>query len=105
MRALSNGPLNLRASLAWSIQQLYRGQCRAVTMSCHFPRVGGFFMECGMETLIERYDRLVAEGVLTPDPVQQDVLPEFERVRADLAKPVKTGWFRKTPEPVTGLYL
>ena len=58
-----------------------------------------------METLIERYDRLVAEGVLTPDPVQQDVLPEFERVRADLAKPVKTGWFRKTPEPVPGLYL
>ena len=58
-----------------------------------------------METLIERYDRLVAEGALTRDSAQEAVLPDFERVRADLAKPVKKGWFRRTPEPVTGLYL
>ncbi|WP_135506686.1 cell division protein ZapE [Roseovarius aestuariivivens] len=58
-----------------------------------------------METLIERYERLVSEDKLTRDAAQEEVLPEFERVRADLEKPVKKGWFRKAPEPVKGLYL
>lgn len=58
-----------------------------------------------METLIQRYDRLVGDGTLTRDPAQEAVLPEFERIRAELAEPVKKGWFRKTPEPIKGLYL
>ncbi len=58
-----------------------------------------------METLPQRYDRLVAEGKLTRDPAQEAALPEFERIRADLAKPQKKGWFRKAPEPPKGLYL
>ncbi len=58
-----------------------------------------------METLIQRYDRLVDEGTLTRDPAQEAVLPEFERIRAELAEPVKKGWFRKAPDPVKGLYL
>lgn len=58
-----------------------------------------------METLIQRYDRLVDEGTLTRDPAQEAVLPEFERIRVELAEPVKKGWFRKAPDPVKGLYL
>lgn len=58
-----------------------------------------------METLREKYDRLVAEGVLTRDGAQEAVLPEFERIRAGLSEPVKKGWFRKAPEAPKGLYL
>ncbi len=58
-----------------------------------------------METLPNRYARLVAEGVLTPDPAQQAVMPEFERIREALGEPVKKGWFRKAPEAPRGLYL
>lgn len=58
-----------------------------------------------MTTLPDLYAAKVAEGALTPDPAQEAVLPEFERIRADLAKPVKRGLFRKAPEPVRGLYL
>ncbi|MEQ9257534.1 MAG: cell division protein ZapE [Roseovarius sp.] len=58
-----------------------------------------------METLPERYERLVAEGVLHRDSAQETLLPEFERIRAALAEPVKKGWFRKAPEPPKGLYL
>lgn len=55
--------------------------------------------------LPERYARLTAEGALTPDPAQQAVLPDFERIRAGLAAPVRKGWFRRAPEPPKGLYL
>lgn len=58
-----------------------------------------------MDTLADRYDRLVAEGALTRDPAQEAVLPEFERIRAGLARTAKKGWFRKAPEPPRGLYL
>jgi cell division protein ZapE len=58
-----------------------------------------------MEPLRTRYDRLVAEGGLTPDPAQEAVLAEFERIRAGLDQPRKRGWFRKPPEPPMGLYL
>ena len=51
------------------------------------------------------YARLVANGTLTADPAQEAVMPEFERMRAALAEPVKSGWFRKAPEPPKGLYL
>ena len=58
-----------------------------------------------MTTLPDLYAAKVAEGALTADSAQEAVLPEFERIRADLAKPVKRGLFRKAPEPVRGLYL
>jgi len=58
-----------------------------------------------METLAERYDRLVAGGALTRDPAQQAVLPEFERIRAGLSAPRRKGLFRRAPAPPRGLYL
>uniref|UniRef100_UPI003B53016A cell division protein ZapE n=1 Tax=Roseovarius indicus TaxID=540747 RepID=UPI003B53016A len=58
-----------------------------------------------MEKLPERYERLVDEGKLTRDAAQEAALPEFERIRAELAEPRKKGLFRKAPEPPKGLYL
>ena len=58
-----------------------------------------------METLPQRYERLVAEGALTHDAAQQAVLPEFERIRAGLAEAPKRGLFRRKAEPPRGLYL
>ncbi|MFC4668770.1 cell division protein ZapE [Seohaeicola nanhaiensis] len=55
---------------------------------------------------IERlYSERIAAGTLHPDPAQEAILPEFERIRAALAQPVKRGLFRKAPEPPKGLYL
>ncbi|WP_412551045.1 cell division protein ZapE [Shimia sp. MIT910701] len=59
-----------------------------------------------MDSLPEIYAARVADGTLHADDAQVAVLPEFERIRSDLAKPMKKSWFRKsTPEPVQGLYL
>jgi cell division protein ZapE len=58
-----------------------------------------------MTTLPELYAARVAKGALTRDPAQEAALPEFERIRAELAVPVKKGLFRKAPEPPKGLYL
>lgn len=59
-----------------------------------------------MDSLPEIYAARVADGTLHADDAQVAVLPEFERIRSDLGKPVKKSWFRKsTPEPVQGLYL
>lgn len=58
-----------------------------------------------MSDLIETYAKMVAAGDLAADPAQEAVLPEFERIRAALAQPVKRGFFRKAPEPIPGLYL
>lgn len=59
-----------------------------------------------MSTLPEKYAAKVADGTLHADDAQEAVLPEFERIRAELGKPVKKSWFRKsTAEPVRGLYL
>lgn len=58
-----------------------------------------------MTTLSELYAARVADGSLTRDPAQEAVLPEFERIRAALAEPVKKGLFRKAPEPPKGLYI
>ncbi|PIE14200.1 MAG: cell division protein ZapE [Rhodobacterales bacterium] len=55
--------------------------------------------------VITEYDTRVAAGGVTADPVQRAVLPEFERIRAGLAQPVKRGFFRKSAEPPKGLYL
>ncbi len=59
-----------------------------------------------MTDLISEYQALVDAGTLTADAAQLAVLPEFERIRAGLAEPVKKGLFRKkAPEPPKGLYL
>lgn len=47
----------------------------------------------------------MAAGTLKRDDAQEAVLPEFERIRATLAVPVKRGLFRKAPEAPKGLYL
>jgi len=64
------------------------------------PRYG-----CKMTDVSSLYAARVADGTLTPDPAQEAVLPEFERIRAALAAPVKRGFFRKAPPPPKGLYL
>ncbi len=51
------------------------------------------------------YDQKIADGALRPDPAQETVLPEFDRIREALLVPVKKGLFRKAPEPPRGLYL
>ena len=56
-------------------------------------------------TLQDDYATAVAAGKLTADPVQEAALQELERIRAALALPVKTGFFRKAPPPIMGLYL
>ncbi len=59
-----------------------------------------------MTTLPQIYAARVASGDLVADDAQEAVLPEFERIRAELSVPAKKSWFRKsTPAPVRGLYL
>lgn len=58
-----------------------------------------------MTSLSDIYAARIAAGDLHPDAAQQAVLPEFERIRAALAQPVKRGLFRKAPKPPKGLYL
>jgi len=58
----------------------------------------------------EIYQARVAEGRLTPDPAQEEVLPEFERIRRELSEAPRgrgglRGLFGRAPEPVKGLYL
>jgi cell division protein ZapE len=49
------------------------------------------------------------EGMIRPDPAQEAVLPEFERIRTELTAPppAKRGFFARAPkpEPIRGLYL
>ncbi|WP_299937105.1 cell division protein ZapE [uncultured Pelagimonas sp.] len=58
-----------------------------------------------MTSLHDIYDARVAAGTLKSDDAQLAALPELERIRDELAKPVKRGFFRKAPEPPKGLYL
>lgn len=58
-----------------------------------------------MTTLSQAYAARIDAGKLTSDPVQLAVLPALERVRAELAVPIKKGLFKKAPEPVRGVYL
>ncbi|MCA8881692.1 MAG: AFG1 family ATPase [Rhodobacteraceae bacterium] len=54
------------------------------------------------------YATRAAEGMIRPDPAQEAVLPEFERIRDALAAPPpKRGFFGRSarPEPIKGLYL
>ncbi|GHG81777.1 cell division protein ZapE [Pseudodonghicola xiamenensis] len=58
-----------------------------------------------MSDIFALYNARITEGALHRDSAQEAVLPEFERIRAALAKPVKRGLFRKAPPPPKGLYL
>lgn len=51
------------------------------------------------------YTQMIENGTLRPDPAQEAVIPEFDRIREGLMQPVKKGLFRKAPEPPKGLYL
>jgi cell division protein ZapE len=59
--------------------------------------------------VIDLYRRRLAEGHLSPDPAQEAVLPEFQRIAdwlAEQREPRGLGrLFRKPPEPARGLYL
>lgn len=59
----------------------------------------------GMTDLTSLYEARIADGSLTRDDAQEAVLPHFDRIHAELAKPVKRGFFRKAPPPPKGLYL
>ncbi|SHI80883.1 cell division protein ZapE [Wenxinia saemankumensis] len=59
-------------------------------------------------SVTEAYAARVREGALTPDPVQESLLPELDRIAEGLARqpPAKRSLFRRSaPEPVRGLYL
>jgi cell division protein ZapE len=57
-------------------------------------------------TLYDAYISEVKAGRLTEDAAQLAAVAALEQVRAGLAVPVpKRGFFRKTPDPVKGLYL
>jgi cell division protein ZapE len=60
-----------------------------------------------MTNLTTVYRDKIAKNELRPDPAQEAVLPQFDRISAGLrAPPVKHGLFRKKlPPPPKGLYL
>jgi len=58
-----------------------------------------------MTDLRTLYEEHVADGRLTPDPAQEAVLSEFDRIRTALMYPEKKGFFKRAPEPPKGLYL
>ena len=55
--------------------------------------------------LFSLYQERIDTGILRDDPAQRAILSEFERVRGELAAPVKKGFFRKAPPPPKGIYL
>ena len=56
-------------------------------------------------TVQDVYEAGVKAGTLTQDAAQLRVLPELERIRAGLAEPAKTRFFRKVLPSVPGLYM
>ena len=56
-------------------------------------------------SVTEAYERYIEAGHLTPDPVQQAILPRLDAIREGLNRPARKGLFRRAPEPVKGLYL
>ena len=60
-----------------------------------------------MTHMTDLYQARVDAGQIQPDPAQEAVLPEFDRIAEGLrAEPVKRGLFRKAVrEEVKGLYL
>ena len=62
------------------------------------------------KTMQAIYDELIADGQVTADPAQIHVLPVFEGIRAELAKPAEksrflNGFFAKQPDPIKGAYI
>ena len=58
-----------------------------------------------MTDLISLYQARIGNGTLTRDDAQEAVLPQFERIGAALAKPIKRRLFRKASPLPKGLYL
>ncbi|TLP69407.1 AFG1 family ATPase [Parasedimentitalea maritima] len=61
-----------------------------------------------MTNLTTLYTDKIAKGELRPDPAQEAVLPQFDRISDGLqAEPIKRGLFRRAtpPPPPKGLYL
>ncbi len=58
-----------------------------------------------MTRVQDHYAAKIADGTLHADPAQEAVLPEFERMRAALAAPVRKGLFKKAAPPPKGLYI
>jgi cell division protein ZapE len=58
-----------------------------------------------MADMRDTYNEMIEAGKLRPDPAQEAVLPEFDRIREALVNPPRKGLFRKAPEPPRGLYL
>ena len=56
-------------------------------------------------TIEDAYRAAVADGLLTQDAAQLGVMSELDRVKAALETPVKTGFFKKAPPPIPGLYM
>lgn len=56
-------------------------------------------------TMHRIYAAHVSQGDLHADPAQEAALPEFERIREGLRRPVRPSLFRRAPEPPKGLYL
>ena len=55
--------------------------------------------------LLEIYQNAVACGELQPDPAQEAALCALERLRLDLSRPRKRGWFRKAAPSPDWIYL
>ena len=58
-----------------------------------------------MSKLNQEYAKRIASGALRDDPAQRAAIAKLVAIEGALAKPVKRGFFRKSPEPVRGLYL
>lgn len=58
-----------------------------------------------MSKLNQEYAARIASGALREDPAQRAAIAKLVAIEGALAKPVKRGFFRKSPEAVRGLYL
>ena len=58
-----------------------------------------------MSKLNQEYAARIASGALREDPAQRAAIAKLVAIEDALAKPVKRGFFRKSPEAVRGLYL
>ena len=56
-------------------------------------------------SVLDLYEARIAAGTVQRDRAQSAVLPEFERLRSALVAPMRKGLFRRSPDPVRGLYL
>ncbi|MEL6323540.1 MAG: cell division protein ZapE [Pseudomonadota bacterium] len=52
-----------------------------------------------------RYEALIADGSLAPDPAQAALVEALQSLNDKLTTPARWGLFRRTPEPIRGLYV